>query len=214
MCYFPYGATEMNYLSAADPILGAAIARYGLIQRKVIPALFPALVYAITGQQISGRAQETVWNRLTALLPMLTPEAIQQTTEEALRSCGLSGRKVSYIRTAADAFQQGRIVPAEIAQMEDEVAIDTLIGLPGVGRWTAEMLLIFSLQRPNVLSFGDFGIRKGMALLYGLETVTKSDFLFYRQRYVPYATVAGFYLWRIASEGEPATQSESPETDA
>lgn len=203
MCDFPYDATEMDYLSTADPILGAVIARYGRIQRQVISDLFSALVYTITGQQISGHAQKTVWNRLTALLPALTPENVQQTTVEALRNCGLSGRKVDYIRAAADAFQQNRLVPTAIAQMDDETAIAALTTLPGVGRWTAEMLLIFSLQRPDVLSFGDFGIRKGMALLYGLDMVTKSDFLVYRQRYAPYATVAGFYLWQIARDGKP-----------
>ena len=198
--YFAYGKTETDYLTERDPVLGAAIARIGHIDREVIPNLFTALVNSIAGQQISGKALATVWARLCDRLGEITPETILAEGEDGLRACGMSGRKAGYMLAAAHAVQDGTINIHSLVDKSDDEIIKTLTALPGVGRWTAEMLLIFSLERPDVFAFDDFGIRKGLCRLYGLEELTRVQFEEYRARYAPYATVAGLYLWEIAAQ--------------
>lgn len=198
--FFQYGQTETDYLTAHDPILGAAIARIGHIDREVIPNLFTALINSIAGQQISGKALATVWARLCDRLGEITPETVLAAGEEDLRACGLSGRKAGYMLAAAHAVQDGTLPIHSLVEKSDEEIIKILTALPGVGRWTAEMLLIFSLERPDVLAFDDFGIRKGICRLYGLDELTRAQIEEYRARYSPYATVAGLYLWEIAAQ--------------
>ena len=197
---FPYGSTETAYLAARDPVLGAAIARIGQIERAVIPDLFEALVFNIVGQQISSKALETVWARVREAVGGITPQRILAAGEERLRGCGLSGRKAGYMLGAAQAAVSGAVDFAGLADKPDEDVVRELTALSGVGRWTAEMLLIFSLCRPDVLSYDDFGIRKGLCRLHGLENISRADFAAYRERYKPYGTVAAFYLWEIAAE--------------
>ena len=199
--FFQYGSTETDYLSARDPALGDAIARVGHIDRVVIPDLFAALINSIAGQQISGKALATVWARLCDRLGEITPAAVLAAGENNLRACGLSGRKAGYMLAAARAVQDGTLPIHSLVEKSDEEIIRILTALPGVGRWTAEMLLIFSLERPDVIAFDDFGIRKGICRLYGLDELTRAQFAVYRARYTPYATVAGLYLWEIAAQG-------------
>lgn len=198
--FFSYGRAETDYLSARDPVLGAAIARIGHIDRAVFPDLFEALINSIAGQQISGKALATVWARLCAAVGAVTPENLLAAGEERLRACGFSGRKVNYMLSAARAVADGALDIHSLVEKDDQEVIRTLTALPGVGRWTAEMLLTFSLQRPDVLAYDDFGIRKGLCRLYGLDSVSKAQFAEYRARYAPYATVAALYLWHIAAE--------------
>lgn len=198
--FFSYGRAETDYLSARDPVLGAAIARIGHIDRAVFPDLFEALINSIAGQQISGKALATVWARLCAAVGAVTPENLLAAGEERLRACGFSGRKVNYMLSAARAVADGALNIHSLVEKDDQEVIRTLTALPGVGRWTAEMLLTFSLQRPDVLAYDDFGIRKGLCRLYGLDSVSKAQFAAYRARYAPYATVAALYLWHIAAE--------------
>ena len=198
--FFSYGRAETDYLSSRDPVLGAAIARIGHIDREVFPDLFEALINSIAGQQISGKALATVWARLRAAVGTVTPENLLAAGEERLRACGFSGRKVHYMLSAARAVAAGALDIHSLVEKDDEEVIRELTALPGVGRWTAEMLLTFSLQRPDVLAYDDFGIRKGLCRLYGLDSVSKAQFAAYRARYAPYATVAALYLWHIAAE--------------
>ena len=198
--FFSYGKAETDYLSARDPVLGAAIARIGHIDRAVFPDLFEALINSIAGQQISGKALATVWARLCAAVGAVTPENLLAAGEERLRACGFSGRKVNYMLSAARTVADGTLDIHSLVEKDDQEVIRTLTALPGVGRWTAEMLLTFSLQRPDVLAYDDFGIRKGLCRLYGLDSVSKAQFAEYRARYAPYATVAALYLWHIAAE--------------
>ena len=197
---FCYGKAETDYLAARDPVLGAAIGRIGHIDRTVFPDLFEALINSIAGQQISGKALATVWARLCAAVGAITPENLLTAGEERLRACGFSGRKVHYMLSAARAVVDGTLAIHSLVEKDDEEVIRALTALPGVGRWTAEMLLTFSLQRPDVLAYDDFGIRKGMCRLYGLDSVSKAQLAEYRARYAPHATVAALYLWHIAAE--------------
>ena len=198
--FFCYGRAETDYLASRDPVLGAAIDRIGHIDREVFPDLFEALINSIAGQQISGKALATVWARLCAAVGAVTPENLLAAGEERLRACGFSGRKVNYMLSAARAVADGALDIHSLVEKDDQEVIRTLTALPGVGRWTAEMLLTFSLQRPDVLAYDDFGIRKGLCRLYGLDSVSKAQFAEYRARYAPYATVAALYLWHIAAE--------------
>lgn len=200
MKYFSYSAVETEYLSARDPALGAVIARMGHIDREVIPNLFTALINSIAGQQISGKALATVWARLCDRLGEITPESVLAAGEDGLRACGLSGRKAGYMLEAARAVQDGTLDIHSLVDKTDAEVIQTLVALPGVGRWTAEMLLIFSLQRPDVLAFDDLGIRKGLCRLYGWDEVTREQFEDCRARFSPYGTVASLYLWALAAE--------------
>jgi len=129
---------------------------------------------------------------------------------EAIRDCGASGRKAQYILEAARQFAEGRLDPAALASLPDEAVCAQLQTLPGVGRWTAEMLLLFSLQRPDVLSFGDFGIRRGLRMLYRHRELTPALFQRYRRRFSPYGSTASLYLWAVAGGALPELTDPAP----
>lgn len=200
MQIFKYGQREIQYLKERDRVLGAAIDRIGMIERAVIPDLFTALINSIVGQQISSKAAETVWNRLVEKIGCITPENIAAAAPETIQQCGMSGRKVRYIKDIAQAVIDRKIDLQELQNKSDDEVINCLSSLNGIGKWTAEMLLIFSMERPDVVSWGDLGIRRGMMKLYGLETLSKEEFNKYVKRYSPYGTVASQYLWALSGE--------------
>lgn len=197
---FKYGQPELEYLKEKDKKLAAAIERIGMIEREIIPDLFTALVNSIVGQQISSKAAATVWNRLQAALGEITPESICEASAETIQKCGLSMRKAGYIKGIGEAVMQGTLDLPELYRLEDCEIIKRLSSLNGIGKWTAEMLLIFSMQRSDVVSWGDLAIQRGMMNLYGLKTLTKDQFERYVKRYSPYGTVASLYLWALSKE--------------
>lgn len=192
---FEYGEREIDYLSRCDEALGTVIRQIGRIERKVTSDLFVALTESIIGQQISNRAMERVVGRFRALLAPVTPERVLQTGRSAIKECGMSFRKADYILTAAQAFFEGRIKVSDLVGLTDQEVIVRLTQLPGVGVWTAEMLLLFSMQRPDVLSYNDLVIRRSLMTLHGLPEMTRADFDRYRRLYSPYGSVASLYLW-------------------
>jgi len=195
---FKYGQTEIEYLSRRDRLLGQAIARIGMIEREVNPDLFSALIRNIVAQQIAKKAAATVWNRMCELLGRITPARIAAADIDAIQQCGMSMRKAGYIKSAADALVCARLDLEAFPHMSDEEIIKELSSLPGVRVWTAEMLLIFSLGRPNVLSWGDLALKRGMKNLYGLKELSKDQFEECKRRYSPYGSVASLYLWELA----------------
>ena len=195
---FIYGEKEIAHLSKRDPKLGAYIAAVGPISRKTDPEPFSALINSIVGQQISTKAHESVWNRLLAHLGEVTPERIAAETVEALRACGLSGRKVEYIQGVAYRTLAGEFDWQDLDRYDDESLIAHLTTLRGVGRWTVEMLLLFSLMRPDVLSYDDLAIRRGICRLYNWKDVDKKRFARLKKRYSPHGSVASLYLWHCA----------------
>jgi methylated-DNA-[protein]-cysteine S-methyltransferase/DNA-3-methyladenine glycosylase II len=200
MGIFEYGQKEIEYLKNRDKKLGAAIERIGIIKRGIIPDPFTALVSSVVGQQISSKAADTVWDRLEKLLGDITPESIGKAELYAIQSCGMSIRKASYIKGIGEAALSGTVNFDTLHTLSDEEIINKLSSLHGVGVWTAEMLLIFSLCRPDVVSYRDLAIRRGMMKLYGLKELTKDRFERYRKRYSPYGSVASLYLWEISHE--------------
>ena len=193
-----YGQKEIEFLKRKDKKLGAAIDRIGIIQREVTPDPFTALASSVVSQQISKKAAQTVWNRLCLLLGDITPESIAQVGLHEIKACGMSERKAGYIKGIADAALSGVVDFKQLHTLSDEEVITQLSSLHGVGVWTAEMLLIFSLNRPDVLSFKDLAICRGMMNLYGLKELPKEKFERYRKRYSPYGSVASLYLWAFS----------------
>lgn len=201
--YFPYGQEEVDYLTKKDAKLGWAISRIGMLQRPVEPDLFKALVSSIVGQQISGKALATIWGRFQERFEPLTPETIASASLEELQSCGISMRKARYIQGIAEAVLQGAVDLEGLKDLPDEEVYKELMKLKGVGPWTAEMLLIFSLERKDVVSFGDLAIQRGMRMLYRHREITPKLFAKYRKRYSPYGSIASLYLWDIAAGAIP-----------
>jgi DNA-3-methyladenine glycosylase II len=192
---FKYGEIEIKYLKSRDERLAALIDRIGITEHVITPDLFTALVSSIIGQQISMKAAETVWRRIVEKFGVVTPQNILSVSPEELQSVGISMRKATYIRDAALRIQSGVLNIEALKTMSDEEVCAELSKLCGVGRWTAEMLMIFSLERSDILSYDDLGIRRGLMKLYSLERLERSEFEKYRRLFSPYATVASFYLW-------------------
>lgn len=195
---FMYGETEKEHLCYADETMKRLIDSLGHIERSVEPDIFKALVSSIISQQISTKAADTVKERLLQKAGEISAESIYRLPFEDLRSCGLSGRKTEYILGAAKASIDGEVDFNSLHSMNDQEVIETLVSLKGVGVWTAEMMLIFSLQRPNVFSYLDLGIRRGIMRAYGFKELSKNDFELLRAKLTPYCTVASLYFWKLA----------------
>lgn len=163
--------------------------------------LFLALVQSIVSQQLAVKAADAIFSRLKTLLGALTAENLLAADFAALRACGLSGRKIEYLRGVADAQRSKCVDFAALAQRPDAEVVAELVKLKGVGVWTAEMLLIFALGRPDVLSLRDLGIRKGILMLTGRETLSEEEFQRFRARCSPCGTLASLYLWRVKDGG-------------
>ena len=198
--YFCYGSKELAHLSRRDARLARAIEAIGPVRRTVRPDFFAALMHAIVGQQIATKAQETVWTRLETALGRVTPATVAAAGTELLQKQGLSYRKVSYMQAAAAAALCGDLDPEALRRLDDAALCAALCRLNGVGVWTAEMLMLFSLQRPDILSWGDLAIQR---MLYRHKEIPRERFERCRRRYSPYGSVASLYLWAIAGGALP-----------
>ncbi len=200
MQVFAYDEKEMKYLKSRDHKLGEVIDRMGHLEVEVMTDVFTALVFSIINQQVSSKAADTVWARLLEMTGTMTPEAILNMEPEALQKCGTTHKKISYIRGIAEAVVSGQVDFTQLRHMSNKQVINHLSSLHGIGPWTAEMLLIFSLNRYDVVSYDDLAIRRAIMKLYGLTELTKEQFQRYRKRYSPYGSVASLYLWELSVE--------------
>ena len=207
---FNYGDTETDWLSSRDRRLAEAIAQIGHINRAVDTDLFSAVLHHIVAQQISTRAQQTIWTRLGELLGTVSPATVADASPERLQSCGMTFRKAEYIKEFAGKVVQGAFDLDALATMPDSDAIAALTSLKGIGVWTAEMILLFCLQRPDILSFDDLAIQRGMRMLYRHRRIDRTLFERYRRRYSPYGSVASLYLWAIAGGAIPGLKDTIP----
>jgi len=196
--YFEYGETEIEFLRAKDAALAKAIDEIGHIYRPVIPDMFTALINSVIGQQISTKAQETIWSRFLGMFTPVTPENIAELPVETIQTCGVSMKKASYIREIAVEIADGSLDLDELQLMSDADVCTRLSRIKGIGVWTAEMLMIFSLQRTDIMSFGDMAILRGLRMLHSHRKITPQLFNKYKKRYSPYGTVASLYLWQIS----------------
>ncbi len=200
-------AKARKALAASDPTMAALIERVGKIdiatrlrrRKEERPTdAYGALLRAIIGQQLSTKAARTIYLRVIELFGGATPspEQLLEASEEQLRACGLSGRKTEYVRDLASHVLSGELELDRLEQLGDEEVIEEIVAVRGLGRWTAEMFLLFHLQRPDVLSGGDLGIRKAIQIEYGLEEMpSPKKVLEIGEPWRPYRSLASLYLW-------------------
>ncbi len=201
--YFKYDEEHISHLKKKDKKLAAAIDYIGEIQREVNCDVFSSLIHSIIGQQISTIAQKTIWKRFCDKLGIVDAQNILSLSDEEMQALGISFRKVTYIKNLAQKVLDKEINIQAFESMEDKEIIEILSSLNGIGVWTAEMLLLFSMQRFNILSYGDYAIHKGLRMLYGHKKIDKEKFARFHKRYSPYASVASLYLWAIAGNAIP-----------
>ena len=173
--FFQYDETATDYLKRKGKRLGAVIDALGHIDRTVDTDLFAAVVHHIIGQQISTKAQETLWRRMQDGLGEVTAETLLAAGRDRIQSFGTTFKKADYILAFAQRVHDGTFDIAAVEQMTDEDAIAALVSLPGIGVWTAEMLLLFCLQRPDILSYGDLAILRGMRMVYHHRKIDKRN---------------------------------------
>jgi len=189
----------IRHLSAADKRWAGLIARVGSYCPSLTPNPFVALIGSIVHQQVSMSAGATIFKRVKALCAggRLAPRAILDTSEPRLRSAGLSRQKAAYVRNIAESFAARQITTARLRRASDEEVVETVTQIKGVGRWTAEMLLIFSLHRPDVWPVHDLGLQKAAQLFLSMRTPPKPEALQkVGEPWRPYRTYATWYLWR------------------
>lgn len=194
----PAGAIDA--LRAADPVLAGLIDRIGPIEPAHEPDLWWSLIDAIVSQQLSIRAAATILKRVEALAPeglRPAPADILATPDETLRACGLSRAKVLYVKDLASRWLDGSLEPHRLATLPDEEAIEHLVQVKGIGRWTAEMVLMFTLRRPDIFPVDDLGLRVAVQEAYGLpDRPGKREMQALGERWRPWRSIASFYLWR------------------
>ena len=181
------------YLHAADPVMAQLVDTHGpcqIAERKTTH--YQTLATSIIGQQLSAKAAGTIKQRVLALAPNFTARSILSLSSESLRNTGLSSSKIRYIMALSQQTCDGRLDFDSLSQQTDEEVISTLTALPGIGRWTAEMFLIFSLKRPDVLALGDAGLQRAVRLLYGPTAELEKA----GRKWRPHASTASWYLWR------------------
>jgi DNA-3-methyladenine glycosylase II len=193
----PYWEEAVRQLSRQDPVLAAIVARLPGERMTLRGDPFVALARAIVGQQLSVRAAQTIWGRLDKVAKGIAPLRISRMRMATLTGVGLSQRKAEYLRDLAVHFLKGEIVPDRWPLMDDEAVIEELVAVRGIGRWTAEMFLIFNLMRPDVLPLDDVGVLTAISRHYndGVR-VTREQAGEIGARWQPWRTVASWYLWR------------------
>ena len=193
-------AAAMRYLRAADPVMARIIDEVGPLAITRRPERFPALVRAIIFQQLAGRAAQTILDRFIASVGgsrFPTPAQVLAASDETMRGAGLSRGKMSYLRDLAEHVRDGKLNFRRFPQMDDEAIIEDLTRVRGIGRWTAEMFLMFNLNRPDVLAVDDLGLRNGATRAYAKkDPVGAKELREMGERWRPYRTAAAWYLWQ------------------
>ena len=210
--YFAYGEEETDYLKKKDKRMAEVIDRIGHVERKVDTDLFSAVVHHIVGQQISTKAQETVWQRMLSALGEVNAETVLAAGVSKLQSLGMTFRKAEYITDFAEKVHTGVFSLDAVAHMDDEDAIRALSSLKGIGVWTAEMILLFCLQRPDIFSYDDLAIQRGLRMVYHHREIDRRLFEKYRRRFHPYCSVASLYLWAVAGGAIPEMKDYKPKS--
>ena len=192
-----FWADACTHLGRRDRVMKRLIPRFGDACLESRGDAFVTLARSIVGQQISVKAAQSVWNRFEALPRRMTPAAVLKLKVDDMREAGLSARKVEYLVDLALHFDAGRLHVDDWQQMDDEAIIAELVGIRGIGRWTAEMFLIFHLLRPDVLPLDDLGLIKGISLNYfSGEPVSRSEAREVAEAWAPWRSVATWYMWR------------------
>ena len=208
--YFAYGENEISYLKSKDEKLAEVIEKIGMIERETDTDLFSSVIHHIIGQQISTKAQATIWQRMQEGLGEVNAETILATDISKLQSYGMTFRKAEYITDFAAKIHTGAFDLDAVEHMRDEDAIRALSSLKGIGVWTAEMILLFCMQRPNIFSLDDLAIQRGLRMVYHHRNIDRKLFEKYRRRFSPYCSVASLYLWAVAGGAIPEMKDYKP----
>jgi DNA-3-methyladenine glycosylase II len=196
-----YWDDACKHLSRRDRVMKKLIPRFGEARLQSRADAFTTLARSVVGQQISVKAAQSVWDRVVSLVDDPTtrvqPASVLALPPEALRAAGLSARKVEYIFDLARNFESGAVHVRQWQQMDDEAIIEELVAIRGIGRWTAEMFLIFHLMRPNVMPMDDMGLLKGISEHYfSGEPVSRAEAREVGEAWAPFRSVATWYIWR------------------
>jgi DNA-3-methyladenine glycosylase II len=196
-----YWDEACKHLAKRDRVMRKLIPKFGDGRLQSRGNAFTTLARSIVGQQISVKAAQTVWDRFTSLLQdtpaSLLPENVLSLGVQRIRGAGLSARKVEYLCDLAQHFQSGAVHVDQWQRMDDEAIIEELVAIRGIGRWTAEMFLIFHLLRPNVLPLDDVGLLKGISVNYfSGEPVSRAEAREVGDAWAPFRSVATWYIWR------------------
>ena len=186
-----------KYLIKKDKALGKIIKSYpkDFLFSKSDP--FYTLARSIVGQQISVSAAQAVWDRFEKKIKIVKPYDVKNMHYMKLKSCGLSKQKITYLKNLSDAFIENKIKPKDWKSLDDEKIIEQLIQIKGIGRWTAEMFLIFNLCRPDIFPADDLGVIKGICVCYSLKyPISKKHAIKLSEKWKPYRSVATWYFWR------------------
>lgn len=182
-----------------DPIMKLLIVRHELSYSNQKRDIFLDIVESIINQQLSSKAGTTIFNRFKALFPRvkkITPKHVLKISDDKIRSCGISRAKVSFIKGLSRAIQEKELIIDRLYALSDEDVITELVKIKGIGKWTAEMILMFSLQRQDIFSIGDLGLCTAVAKLYGVDRSDKKKIEDIAIQWSPYRTIASRYLWR------------------
>lgn len=188
---------EVRHLLAVDPVMADLIERVGPITQPLETDFFGSLASAIIAQQLSDAAATTIWKRVVALVGEVRPERILATPADDLRGAGLSRSKVGFITDLAERVADGRLDLVRVASLTDDEVVEALVTVKGIGRWTAEMFLIFALGRPDVLAVDDGALRSTVGWLYDIDGGADREHVAQiGEAWRPYRTAASIYLWR------------------
>ena len=208
--FFQYGDKELEYLKKKDKRLAEVIDKVGVIEREVDTDLFSSVVHHIVGQQISTKAQATIWRRMNENLGTVNADTILSAGIDCLQSFGMTFKKAEYITDFSQRVRDKNFDLEGIWNKSDDEAITELSSLKGIGVWTAEMILLFCMQRPNVFSYGDLAIQRGMRMVYHHRKIDRKLFEKYRRRLSPYCSVASLYFWAVAGGAIPDMKDYAP----
>lgn len=210
--HFEYGEKEISYLKSKDAKLAEVIDNLGFVEREVDTDLFSSVIHHIIGQQISTKAQATIWQRMQDALAEVNAETILSAGVSDLQALGISFRKAEYITDFARKIHTGEFDIEAVNQMSDADAISALSSLKGIGVWTAEMILLFCMQRPDIFSYDDLAIQRGLRMVYHHRRIDRKLFEKYRRRFSPYCSVASLYLWAVSGGAIPGMRDYASKT--
>jgi len=192
-----YNEQALSHLKKVDPLLGYYIDKYGFITINRNPNVFETIVSSIIAQQLSMKAAQTIESRFVHLLGAFEPLAILSQSEDELRACGLSRPKIRYIRELSQKVWSHEMNLDDLDTLSDAQLIERLVSLNGIGRWTAEMLAMFSLGRLDIFAYDDLALKKAVMKVQGYKTFSKLRYERLRKKYSPYGTVASIYYYAV-----------------
>jgi DNA-3-methyladenine glycosylase II len=197
MSIIQYDEVAMNFIKNVDSKLGSYIEKYGFIRVETNPDIFESVVTTIIGQQLSLKAAETIEKRVRMQVGTYEPITILSCSDESLRNCGLSYRKIEYIKEFALKVRDKVLIIDDLDGLSDEEVVSRLIAVKGIGRWTAEMLAMFSLGRLDIFAYDDLALKKAVMKIQGYKTFSKIRYERLKRKYSPYGTIASIYYYEV-----------------